>query len=107
MLNDAVADERIPSSPCVLKDELPAKRDKDRKWRRTVVFTCDEVESIIAAESTPGRPARARVADVPGHEEVKVKGTKTENPREMPVHPTLDARRTSSMISPSGQCVAK
>jgi hypothetical protein len=53
MLNDAVADELIPSSPCVLKDELPAKRDKDRTWRRTAVFTRDEVEMIISAESTP------------------------------------------------------
>jgi hypothetical protein len=49
MLNDAVADEVIPSNPCVLKDELPEKKDKDRTWRRTAVFARDEVESIISA----------------------------------------------------------
>ncbi len=42
-------DELIPSSPCVLKDELPAKRDKDRTWRRTAVFMRDEVEAIISS----------------------------------------------------------
>src|SRR5690348_494764 len=50
MLNDAVADEVIPSSPCILKDELPEKKDKDRTWRRTAVFTRDEVQTIISAD---------------------------------------------------------
>lgn len=121
MLNDAVADELIPSSPCVLKDELPAKRDKDRTWRRTAVFTRDEVEAIIAAETTPddrrvlaslmflgamrfGEAAALTWRDYDqtceplgklvieksySTKKRKVKGTKTENPREMPVHPTL------------------
>ena len=121
MLNDAVADELIPSSPCVLKDELPAKRDKDRTWRRTAVFTRDEVEAIIAAESTPddrrvlasmmflgamrfGEAAALTWRDYDptctplgklvveksySTRKRKVKGTKTENPHEMPVHPTL------------------
>ena len=121
MLNDAVADELIASSPCVLKDELPAKRDKDRTWRRTAVFTRDEVEAIIAAESTPddrrvlaslmflgamrfGEAAALTWRDYDqtceplgklvieksySTKKRKVKGTKTENPREMPVHPTL------------------
>ncbi len=50
MLNDAVADELIASNPCVLKKhELPEKKDKDRTWRRTAVFTREEVETIISA----------------------------------------------------------
>jgi len=121
MLNDAVADELIASSPCVLKDELPAKRDKDRTWRRTAVFTRDEVELIISAESTPddrrvlaslmflgamrfGEAAALTWRDYDATctplgklvieksystKKRKVKGTKTDNPREMPVHPTL------------------
>jgi len=121
MLNDAVADELIASSPCVLKDELPAKRDKDRTWRRTAVFTRDEVEIIISAPSTPddrrvlaslmflgamrfGEAAALTWRDYDptctplgklvieksySTKKRKVKGTKTENPREMPVHPTL------------------
>lgn len=121
MLNDAVADELIASNPCVLKDELPAKRDKDRTWRRTAVFTRDEVETIISAESTPddrrvlasmmflgamrfGEAAALTWRDYDATcaplgklvieksystKKRKVKGTKTENPREMPVHPTL------------------
>jgi integrase len=121
MMNDAVADELIASSPCVLKDELPAKRDKDRTWRRTAVFTRDEVETIISARSTPhdrrvlaslmflgamrfGESAALTWRDYDptctplgklvieksySTKKRKVKGTKTENPREMPVHPTL------------------
>ncbi|HEX7942890.1 MAG TPA: hypothetical protein VF488_13850, partial [Gemmatimonadaceae bacterium] len=121
MLNDAVAHELIPSSPCVLNDELPAKRDKDRTWRRTAVFTRDEVEAIISAESTPddrrvlaslmflgamrfGEAAALTWRDYDptcaplgklvieksySTKKRKVKGTKTDNPREMPVHPTL------------------
>lgn len=121
MLNDAVADELIAASPCVLKDELPAKRDKDRTWRRTAVFVRDEVETIISAESMPrdrrvlasleflgamrfGEAAALTWRDYDATCEPlgklvieksystkkrKVKGTKTENPREMPVHPTL------------------
>jgi integrase len=121
MLNDAVADELIASSSCVLKDELPAKRDKDRTWRRTAVFTRDEVETIISAPSTPddrrvlaslmflgamrfGESAALTWRDYDptctplgklvieksySTKKRKVKGTKTENPREMPVHPTL------------------
>jgi len=121
MLNDAVADELIAASPCVLKDELPAKRDKDRTWRRTAVFTRDEVETIISAPSTPddrrvlaslmflgamrfGEAAALTWRDYDpmcsplgklvieksySTKKRKVKGTKTDNPREMPVHPTL------------------
>ena len=49
MMNDAVADELIPATPCVPKDELPEKKDKDRTWRRTAVFSRDELQQIISA----------------------------------------------------------
>lgn len=123
MLADAVAAELIPSNPCVLKDELPAKVDKDRTWRRTAVFARDEVELIISApaDAVPedrrvmyailflgatrfgeaaaltwrdydaacsplGKLVIERSYSSKAHE---VKPTKTDNPREMPVHPTL------------------
>lgn len=124
MLNDAVAEEHIASSPCVLKrGELPKKRDKDPAWRRTAVFTRDEVETIISApvESVPedrhvfygllflgamrfGEAAALTWADYDAEcsplgklaitksysaKTKVVKPTKTENPREMPVHPVL------------------
>ena len=123
MLNDAVADELIAASPCVLKDELPLKRDKDRTWRRTAVFTRDEVETIISApadeipedrrvmyavmflgamrfgeaaaltwrdyDASCSPLAKLVVERSYSSKSRKVKGTKTENPREMPVHPTL------------------
>lgn len=122
MLNDAVADEIIRSTPCVLKaGELPQKADKDRTWRRTAVFSRDEVEAIISAEVIPedrrifyalmfvgctrfgeasaltwahydaaiaplGKLVIERSYD---SKTAEVKCTKTDNPREMPVHPTL------------------
>jgi len=123
MLNDAVADELLPSNPCVLKDELPEKKDKDRTWRRTAVFARDEVETIISAppDKIPddrrvmyavmflgsmrfGEGAALEWRDYDAAASPlgklvieksystktrKVKATKTDNPREMPVHPTL------------------
>lgn len=123
MLNDAVADELIASNPCMLKDELPAKVDKDRTWRRTAVFTRDEVQAIISAppEAIPedrlvldaleflgamrfGEAAALTWRDYDStctplgklviersysSKARRVKETKTDNPREMPVHPTL------------------
>jgi integrase len=112
---------RLVSTDHTFKDELPAKRDKDRTWRRTAVFTRDEVETIISARFTPrdrrvlaslmflgamrfGESAALTWRDYDptctplgklvieksySTKKRKVKGTKTENPREMPVHPTL------------------
>ncbi len=126
MLNDAVADEVIDSNPCVLKKhELPEKKDKDRTWRRTAVFTREEVETIISAsddripedrrtmyalmflgamrfgeaaaltwrdyDATAKPLGRLVVEKSYSSKARKVKGTKTENPREMPVHATLAA----------------
>jgi integrase len=126
MLADAVADELIPSSPFVLKaGELPRKVDADPTWRRTAVFTRDEVQRVISADDDAvpedrrtlyavmflagvrfGEAAALRWRDYdPACEPLGklvversydtktklVKGTKTDNPREMPVHPTLAA----------------
>lgn len=123
MFADAVADDVIKESPCVLRDELPEKKDKDRSWRRTAVFTRDEVEIIISATDDK-IPEDRRVLDAImligaarfgeaaaltwrdydavcsplgkltidksySSKSHKVKCDKTDNPREMPVHPTL------------------
>lgn len=124
MLNDAVADEIIAASPCVLKKgELPQKRDKDRTWRRTAVFTREEVEAIISAPPSAipedrrvmyallflgamrfGEAAALTWRDYDAAAQPlgrlvversyssksrRVKETKDDNAREMPVHATL------------------
>lgn len=51
---DLVADELIPANPCVLKrGDLPKKVDKDPLWRRTAVYTREEVEQLISDERIP------------------------------------------------------
>lgn len=122
--HDAVVDELIDTNPIVVrKEELPEKQDKDRAWRRTAVFSRDEVEAVLSAPTSAipedrrtlyaimflgamrfGEAAALTWRDydaacVPLGKLVvdksyntktrKVKGTKTENPREMPVHATL------------------
>lgn len=56
MFSDALIDELIPSTPCVLRErrgELPKKTDKDPNWRSTAVFTRAEVEQVISDERIP------------------------------------------------------
>jgi integrase len=54
LFEDAVADELIDHSPCVLKrGELPRKIDKDPLWRAGAVFTHSEVEALISSEDIP------------------------------------------------------
>lgn len=56
VMSDAVADELIPSNPCVLKrrrGELPAIEDRDPAWRATAIFTRDEVERLISTPELP------------------------------------------------------
>lgn len=113
---DLMVDEVVQHTPCVLtKDQLPKSRDKDPEWRATAVFTREEVELIVSA---PGIPedrqmlyallfltgsrfgevaglkwsdldlrmsplARLRVSRSYEH------GTKTDQPRQVPVHPLL------------------
>jgi integrase len=122
MLHDAVVDELIPNTPCVLRrGDLPKKTDKDPTWRATAVFTTGEVETIISDERTPydrrvlygllflacvrfgeasalrwraydsrvqplGRLSVHTSFSTRAREE---KSVKTDNPRLVPVHPTL------------------
>ncbi len=54
LLEEAVADELLDHSPCVLKrGELPRKIDKDPTWRSTAVFTHSEAEALISSEDIP------------------------------------------------------
>lgn len=56
MFSDAVAEELIPVTPCVLKErrkEIPAKKDADPLWRKDAVFTREEVETLISDERIP------------------------------------------------------
>jgi integrase len=53
---DAVADELIGVTPCVLKarrKEVPRKQDKDATWRASAVFSRKEVEALISDERVP------------------------------------------------------
>lgn len=56
LMNDAVADELLDSSPCVLRarrNELPKKRDKHPRWRVTAVYTVEEVERLLSDPRIP------------------------------------------------------
>jgi integrase len=54
MCRDAVVDEILIATPCVLPSKtLPKKRDKDPSWRATAVYTRAEVEQLISDERVP------------------------------------------------------
>jgi integrase len=56
LFSDAVTEELLDTSPCVLRErrgELPKKIDKDPAWRATAVFARDEVEQLISDERIP------------------------------------------------------
>ncbi len=54
LFNDAVAEELIDSSPCVLKRrELPKNKDKDPTWRKGAVFDRSEFIALITSELIP------------------------------------------------------
>lgn len=54
MLHDAVVDEVITASPCVVsRDELPAKVDKDPEWRELATYERAEVVRILTATKIP------------------------------------------------------
>jgi integrase len=119
MFRDAVIEELIDASPCVLaRGEMPAKVDKNPEWRATAVFTRPELVKLISDERLPfdrrvlyaleglaalrhGEAAglRWRHLDVSATPLGKLtvatsydKGrTKTGVTRFMPVHPTLAA----------------
>lgn len=49
MFNDAIAEELIQVSPCVVrKGVLPKKVDKDPDWRATAIYDRSEIEKLIS-----------------------------------------------------------
>lgn len=113
---DQVVDEVIPHSPCVLtKDQLPKNRDRDPEWRANALFSREEVELILSAPDVPEDRrllnallflTGARLGEICGlrwrnldTEAVPLQRlliarsfytqTKTESPRQVPVHPLL------------------
>src|SRR5581483_11521322 len=54
MFKDAMADELIRSSPCVLrKGVLPKKADKNPEWRATAIFDREELIRLVSDRSIP------------------------------------------------------
>jgi integrase len=56
MFSDALAEELIRSTPCILKErrgEIPKKQDADLSWRDGAVFTRPEVERLIFDPRVP------------------------------------------------------
>ena len=54
MFENAVADELIEVNPCKLKSgDLPKKVDKDPAWRRSAIYSRDEIEMILSDERVP------------------------------------------------------
>jgi integrase len=119
---DALAEELIVATPCVLKRrDLPKKRDKSPTWRAGAVFTREEAEKLLASGAIPldrrvtyalGLCAGMREGEIAALKwesldlEVRPlprllvaasftrangyeKSTKTESPRQVPVHPVL------------------
>lgn len=117
LFRDAVIEELVSATPAVLsKNQLGKKVDADPEWRVGALFTRGELEALISSDALPwdrrvvyaleglaglrhgeavgllwrsyeprmeplGRLVIARSYDRAG--------TKTERPREVPVHPTL------------------
>ena len=116
MFGDAMADELITTSPCVLrKGVLPKKVDKDPDWRATAIYDRDEIRSLIfdprvlqdrrvlyALKALAGlrhsEAARLRWShfneDLEPLAGLNLGKTKTGVPRSIPVHPTLDGLLT-------------
>lgn len=54
MFRDAVIDEVIETSPCVLqRGELPAKVDKDSEWRSLATYAESEVHALVCSPLIP------------------------------------------------------
>lgn len=54
MFKDAVIDEVIDHSPCLLRrGDLPTIADADPEWRETAIFTKAEVEQLIGDDRIP------------------------------------------------------
>ena len=119
LFRDAVIEDLIPSSPCILtKYQLGPIEDANPEWRATALFTRDELERLISDEQIPldrrvlyalEGIAALRHGEAAGlrwrHYEPDMKPlgrltvatsynkgrTKTGRTRYMPVHPTLAA----------------
>lgn len=119
LCRDAVVDEVLIATPCVLLPKtLPKKRDKDPNWRARAVYTREELEMLISSDLIAedrrvyyallfllgGRAGEAvgrrwedwdPAARPLGRMLITTQGDgaelKTQAPREMPVHPTLAA----------------
>jgi integrase len=111
MFGDAVADELITNTPCVLrKGVLPKKVDKDPDWRATAIYDRAEIGLLISdprvlqdrrvlyalkalAGLRHGEAARLRWShfneDLEPLAGLNLGKTKTGVPRSIPVHPTL------------------
>jgi integrase len=116
MFGDAIADELITATPCVLrKGVLPKKVDKDPDWRATAIYDRDEIGLLIfdprvlqdrrvlyALKALAGlrhsEAARLRWSHFNQDREplagLNLGKTKTGVPRSIPVHPALDALLT-------------
>jgi integrase len=118
---DAVTDGLVASSPCTLRQrrgELPAKKDRDPRWRANAVYSRDEAELLISDERIPhdrrvyyalqllagmraGEAAARRWRDIDDAEPLArilvwsqsdggaERDTKTGDVREAPMHPEL------------------
>lgn len=54
MFRDAVLDEKIAASPCILRGRhLPQARDSDPEWRDTAIFELAEVALLVRDERIP------------------------------------------------------
>ncbi len=113
MFSDAVADQHIQISPCVVrKGVLPKKVDKDPDWRATAIYDRSEIEKLISdpkvledrrvlyalkalAGLRHGEAARLRWTHFNAQLEplagLNLGKTKTGVPRSIPVHPALHA----------------
>jgi len=113
MFGDAIADELITTTPCVLrKGVLPKKVDKDPDWRATAIYDRSEIGLLMfdtrvlqdrrvlyalkaLAGLRHGEAARLRWShfneDLEPLTALNLGRTKTGVPRSIPVHPTLHA----------------
>ena len=114
-------DEIVPASPCSLRvkrGELPAKRDRDKRWRKLAVYSRGEIQDLICDERVPWNrrvtyallfltgsrigeivarrwvdyvPDMAPLGQINVLDQHGGEDTKTGTTREVPVHPVLAA----------------
>jgi len=54
LFEDALGQERVARNPCVLsRHELPGRKDANRQWRATAVYTRPEVEQLVGDARVP------------------------------------------------------